>query len=467
MNKKLTDKVLMKTQSLISQWTTDADELLHRLFPICRSITGDGLRQTLQILSEYTPFDLHEIPSGTQCYDWTIPDEWNVRDAYIEDSSSRKVVDFRVSNIHLVNYSTPINAVMPFSELAPHLYTLPAMPDAIPYRTSYYKRTWGFCLSQEQFNRLDQNDAYHVVIDATLAPGALTYGDIVLGGSSGQEYLITTYCCHPSLANDNLSGIILWALLLKEMRGCSLRHSYRFVIAPETIGSLVYISQNEEKVKNLAGGLVVTTVAGPGKFGYKHTWRGNHLIDRVVERTFHELKLDAIDYPFDISGSDERQYSTPGLRIPLGTISKDKYYEYPYYHTSLDNLDFAKAGNLIQTLQLHLLAIEKLEQNITYRSLNPIGEPMLGKRGLYPALGGAIRQQAAANMAGDTTPAADANSFEVTYGKELDAILWLLFYTDGKTSLLDIAEKTSLPMQQLFEVAQKLAAHDLLEEVTA
>jgi len=212
---------------------------------------------------------------------------------------------------------------------------------------------------------------------------------------------------------------------------------------------------------------VVTTVAGPGKFGYKHTWRGNHLIDRVVERTFHELKLDAIDYPFDISGSDERQYSTPGLRIPLGTISKDKYYEYPYYHTSLDNLDFAKAGNLIQTLQLHLLAIEKLEQNITYRSLNPIGEPMLGKRGLYPALGGAIRQQAAANMAGDTTPAADANSFEVTYGKELDAILWLLFYTDGKTSLLDIAEKTSLPMQQLFEVAQKLAAHDLLEEVTA
>jgi aminopeptidase-like protein len=457
----------MKAQDSISQWTEDADDLLHRLFPICRSITGDGLRQTLQILSGYTPFDLHEVPSGTQCYDWTVPDEWNVREAYIEDSSGRRVVDFGVSNIHLVNYSTPVDTRMPFNELASHLNTLPAMPNAIPYRTSYYKRMWGFCLSQEQFNKLDQNDTYHVVVDATLAPGALTYGDIVLGGSSGQEYLITTYCCHPSLANDNLSGIVLWALLLKEMRGRSLRHSYRFVIAPETIGSLVYISQNEEKVKNLAGGLVVTTVAGPGKFGYKHTWRGDHLIDRVVERTFRELKLDYVDYPFDIGGSDERQYSTPGLRIPLGTISKDKYYEYPYYHTSLDNLDFAKAGNLVQTLQLYLLTIEKLEQNITYRSLNSIGEPMLGKRGLYPALGGAIRQQAAANPVGDTVRAVDTNSFDIIYGKELDAILWLLFYLDGKTSLLDIAEKTSLPMRQLFEVAQKLVSHGLLEEVTA
>ena len=295
----------------------------------------------------------------------------------------------------------------------------------------------------------------------------MTYGDTVLKGSSGQEYLITTYCCHPSLANDNLSGVVLWALLLKELRQRSLRHSYRFVIAPETIGALAYISQNEAQVKNLAGGLVVTTVAGPGKFGYKHTWRGDHIIDRVVGQTFRELKLDTIDYPFDISGSDERQYSTPGLRIPLGTISKDKYYEYPYYHTSLDNLDFAKAGNLVQTLQLYLLVIEKLEQNVTWRSLNSIGEPMLGKRGLYPALGGAIRQQAAASAVVDTAHNADVNSFDIIYGEEIDAIRWLLFYSDGKTSLLDIAEKISLPMRQLFEVAQKLAAHGLLEEVMA
>jgi aminopeptidase-like protein len=457
----------MKAQSQISQWIDDADDLLHRLFPLCRSITGDGLRETLQMLSRYTPFDLHETPSGTQCYDWTVPDEWNVREAYSEDSSGHRVVDFGTSNIHLVNYSTPVDVRMPFNELAPHLNTLPAMPAAIPYRTSYYKRTWGFCLSQEQFNKLDQNDIYHVLIDATLAPGALTYGDIVLNGSSGREYLITTYCCHPSLANDNLSGVVLWALLLKEMRQRSLRHSYRFVIAPETIGALVYISQNEEKVRNLTGGLVVTTVAGQGKFGDKHTWRGDHLIDRVVEQTFRELKLDYIDYPFDISGSDERQYSTPGLRVPLGTISKDKYYEYPYYHTSLDNLDFAKAGNLVQTFQLYLLAIEKLEQNVTWRSLNSIGEPMLGKRGLYPALGGAIRQQAAANVTGDTTHATDGNSFDIIYVEELDAIRWLLFYLDGKTPLLDIAEKTSLPMRQLFEVAQKLVSHGLLEEVTA
>jgi aminopeptidase-like protein len=458
----------MKAQDLISQWTEDADDLLHRLFPICRSITGDGLRQTLQLLSGYTPFDLHEIPSGTHCYDWTIPDEWNVRDAFIEDSSGRRVVDFGVSNIHLVNYSMPVDARMPFNELASHLHTLPAMPDAIPYRTSYYKRSWGFCLSQEQFNKLDQNDTYHVVVDTFLKPGALTYGDTVLKGLSGQEYLITTYCCHPSLANDNLSGVVLWALLLKELRHRSLRHSYRFVIAPETIGALAYISQNEAQVRNLAGGLVVTTVAGPGKFGYKHTWRGDHLIDRVVVQTFRELELDYIDYPFDISGSDERQYSTPGLRVPLGTISKDKYYEYPFYHTSLDNLDFAKAGNLIQTLQLYLLAIEKLEQNVTYRSLNSIGEPMLGKRGLYPTLGGAIRQQAASNAVVDTArEVTDENNFSVIYGNELDAILWLLFYLDGKTPLLDIAEKTSLPVQQLFEVAQKLVGHGLLEEAIA
>jgi aminopeptidase-like protein len=431
-----------------------ADTLLRQLFPICRSITGNGTRQTLNLLREITPFDLYEIPSGTACYDWIIPDEWNVRDAYVADSTGRRVIDFQENNVHLVNYSIPFEGMLTYYELAPHLYTLPDLPNAIPYRTTYYNRAWGFCLTHEQFQKLDRNDKYHVVVDTTLAPGSLTYGEAILPGISGQEYLVTTYVCHPSLANDNLSGVVLWTLLLAELRkrastGSALRHSYRFVIAPETIGALAYISRNEQAVRALVGGFVATTVAGPGRFGYKSTWRGDSVIDRVVRLTFKELNLDYVEHPFEVNGSDERQYSTPGLRVPVGTICKDKYYEYAYYHTSLDNLDFVHADALVATLKLYLGAIEKLEQNRTYRSLNPIGEPMLGKRGLYPKMGGGLKQKAAGNA---------------PQVSELDVIRWLLFFADGQTSLLDIAEKTGLPVQQLHEVAKKLMLNKLLEE---
>jgi len=443
-------------------YTQQADEFFRRLFPICRSITGNGLRETLRVLNAYTPFDVSEVLSGTQCYDWTIPDEWNVRDAFVADSSGRRVIDFKANNVHLVNYSIPFEGTLTFDELAPHLYTLPDLPNAIPYRTTYYNRAWGFCLTHAQWTQLDRNEKYHVVIDTTLAPGSLTYGEARLHGSSGDEYLISTYCCHPSLANDNLSGPILWTLLLNELRQRQLRNSYRFVIIPETIGAIAYIAHNEDALKNMQGGFIPTTVAGPGPFGFKQTWRGDSVIDRVVRLTFKELGLDFIPYPFDVNGSDERQYSTPGLRLPIGTISKDKYYEYPYYHTSLDNLDFVSAAHLVETLKLYVMAIEKLEWNRTYRSRNPIGEPMLGKRGLYPKVGGAIKQQAASATAhGERGYAVDAGN--IMYGNELDAIRWLMFYADGKTPLLDIAEKTGLPMQQLHEVAQKLVAGGLLE----
>jgi aminopeptidase-like protein len=441
--------------------TAQADELFRTLFPICRSITGNGLRRTLHLLRDVSPFNLFDIPSGTVCYDWTIPDEWNVCDAYVADSTGRRLIDFQQNNVHLVNYSIPFEGTLTFDELAPHLHTLPDLPTAIPYRTTYYNRAWGFCLTHEQFQKLDRSAMYRVVVDTTLQRGSLTYGEALLPGSSGKEYLISTYVCHPSLANDNLSGPILWTLLLRELRGRDLYHSYRFVIAPETIGALAYISRNEAAVRELAGGFVLATVAGPGRFGYKRTFCGDSVIDRIVRLTFRELGLEFIDHPFDAMGSDERQYSTPGLRVPVGMISKDKYYEYEYYHTSLDNLEFVSAANLVETLKLYLLAIKKLEQNRTYRSLNPIGEPMLGKRGLYPKTGGAIRQKAVGSAAHGF--AVDAGN--IPYGNELDAIRWVLFHADGQTPLLDVAEKTGLPLKQLYEVAEKLAAGGLLEAV--
>ncbi len=444
--------------------TRDADVLLCTLFPICRSITGGGLRRTLNLLRDVTSFDLTEVPSGTVCYDWTVPDEWNVRDAYVADSTGRRVIDFQQNNVHLVNYSIPFEGTLTFDKLAPHLFTLPDLLTAIPYRTTYYNRAWGFCLAHEQFQKLDCNETYRIVVDTTLAPGSLTYGEALLPGTSGKEFLISTYVCHPSLANDNLSGVVLWTLLLRELRTRDLHHSYRFVIAPETIGALAYITRNENAVRALTGGFVATTVAGPGRFGYKRTFRGDSVMDRVARLTFRELGLEFNEYPFDVNGSDERQYSTPGLRVPVGTICKDKYYEYPYYHTSLDNLEFVSATNLVETLKLYVLAIEKLEQNRTYRSLNPIGEPMLGKRGLYPKTGGAIKQKAAdASAHGERRYAVDAGN--ILYGNELDAIRWVLFYADGLTPLLDIAEKTGLPLKQLYEVAEKLTAGGLLEAV--
>ena len=445
--------------------TAEADGLLRRLFPICRSITGKGVRQTLAMLREVQEFDILEVPSGTACYDWVIPDEWNVADAYVADPSGHRVIDFKRTNIHLVSYSTPVDQTMSFQELEEHLYTLPDLPEAIPYRTRYYHRNWGFCLSSNQLASMDRNARYHVRIDSTLEPGSLTRGEGVVKGSSGQEFLISTYCCHPSTANDNLSGQVLWALLYRELKSRGTRHTYRFLIGPETIGAISYLAQNQEAARNLSGGFVITTVAGPGKPGYKHTYAGDHLIDRAVDRAFQELGLDYARYPFDINGSDERQYSTPGFRIPVGTICKDKYYEYPYYHTSLDNLDFISAGDLVTTLQVYLSAIEKLELNGTYRSLNPYCEPMLGKRGLYPQVGGHIKQGAMDPNMDHGDRGYSVSGEQVIYGNELDSILSLMFECDGNASLLDISEKTGFPLKLLHDTAQKLNHHGLLEEV--
>ena len=284
-------------------------------------------------------------------------------------------------------------------------------------------------------------------------------------GSAAGEYLISTYCCHPSLGNDNLSGVVLWTLLLQELGRLSLRHAYRFVILPETIGAIVWLSRNEQRARALRGGLIPSTVAGPGAFGYKRTFRGDDRIDRVVRATFGELGMQYVEYPFDVNGSDERQYSSPAFRIPTGTICKDKYYEYTNYHTSLDDLDFISAEALVQTLKLYLLAIEKLEQDRTYRSLASHGEPMLGKRGLYPKIGGSIKQKAADLNHRHAERPYEVSTEHILFGSDLDAMRWVLFYSDGQTSLLDIAERTGLPMRQLDAVADKLLKNQLLEIV--
>lgn len=443
----------------------DADKLFHELFPICRSITGNGVRRTLQRLNQVTAFDVKEIPSNTVCYDWVIPPEWNISDAFVKDSEGKKVIDFFENNLHVLNYSIPVSKKIPFYELDKHLHYLPEMPGAIPYRTSYYNREWGFCLTYDQYQQLDKNSEYEVVIDSNLSTGSLTYGEGRIEGHSDKEYLISTYCCHPSLANDNLSGMILWALLFRELKSKKTKHSYRFVIVPETIGAIAYLSKNEESMKKSDGGFIVTTVAGPGMFGYKETYKQNHLIDRVVKRTFEELDIPYKLYPFDINGSDESHYSAPYFRIPVCTICKDKYYEYEEYHTSMDNLNFVRADYLVESLKLYLLAIEKLEIDSTYNSLNPYCEPMLGKRNLYPKIGGHIKQKASNFMKSHWEREYNISTDDSISGNELDAISWLMFFSDGTQSLLDVSEKTKIPMKQLYEISKKLENHKLLVNI--
>jgi len=439
--------------------------LLERLFPVCRSITGNGVRRTLEILREIVDFNITEIPSGTTCFDWKVPDEWNITDAYLEDEEGNRYADFKFNNLHVVSYSEPVNKWLEFKELEPHLHSLPEMPEAIPYRTSYYKRDWGFCLTHRSLAEIDRSKRFHAVIESDLKPGSMTYGDIVLSGKSDQEYLISTYCCHPSMGNDNLSGVVLWAALLHEIQSLDLYHSYRFVIIPETIGAICYLSEHSEAMKKISGCLLPSNVAGPGRLGYKKTFIGDHTIDRIVEQTFLENGIEPVIYPFDILGSDERQYSSPGFRIPTGTICKDKYYEFQQYHTSLDNLEFANAGQLYETLQIYLGTIHNLEMNRNYLSRNPNGEPMLGKRGLYKSIGGSLVQPAHLGNKSHRDFKYKITTQKLTAGSDLDAMRWLLFYADGSKSLLDIAELINLPMSQLFGAARTLEEHGLIEEI--
>lgn len=419
-------------------------ELAARLYPICRSITGDGVRETLSILAETVPLEVQEVPTGTQVFDWTIPKEWNVREAWIEDPDGNRVVDFADHTLHLLNYSAPADATVSREELDEHLFSLPDQPDLIPYRTSYYHETWGFCLPHAARQSLPDGD-YRVKVDTTLEDGALTYGEIRVPGRSDREVLISTHVCHPSLANDNLSGItVVHALagLLARLPEGSLRFGYRFVFIPGTIGSIAWLARNPDAADRIAHGLVAANLGDPGPFHYKRSRRGNAVIDRTV---IHLLEhsgemLEVEDFvPF---GYDERQYCSPGFDLPVGSLTRTPWGRYPQYHTSADDLDFLRAESLGNSLYRYLQVVDALESNRKYQNLNPHCEPQLGKRGLYSKIGG-----------GDE-------------GRRRQlALLWVLNLSDGDHTLLDVAERADLPFDEIRQAADSLLEADLLEEI--
>lgn len=429
----------------------DISSLLEALFPICRSLTGNGNRKTFNILKEHIDLELHEVPSGTSVFDWTIPEEWNVSEAWLKDEDGNTILNFKDCNVHLLNYSSAIDEWMSFDELSKNLFFLEDFPDAIPYRTSYYKKRWGFCLSYNQFKTLDKSKKYHAYIDSTFdSKGSLTYATAFKKGKSDKEILLSSYCCHPSLANDNLSGMIGSALLFKHLSNIDTYYSYRLVIAPETIGVITFLAQNQDLLKNIIGGTVMTTIAGPGKIGLKASYDEVCEVQKAAEYVLNNNVEQWKSYPFTPDGSDERQYCTPGIRIPTVTICKDKYYEYKEYHTSKDNLDFVRPEQLNETLDIYKMWIDVLEMNRSYERFEPSCEYQLGKRGLYPQTGGQNNQQVAKD---------EEQHFEFS----TIAMNWLMFGCDGKTSLLDLALRSGLDLKVLYQHAQKFLGKNLLE----
>jgi aminopeptidase-like protein len=424
----------------------DPGEAMHAFiaeaFPICRSITGDGVRRTLARIAERIPLAIHEVPSGTPVFDWTVPREWNIRDAWIKDPSGRKVVDFQDSSLHVLNYSVPVHARLPLAELRQHLFTLPGKPSLIPYRTSYYKEAWGFCLAHNHLEALPEGE-YEVLIDSTLADGSLTYGECFLPGDEEREVLLSTHVCHPSLANDNLSGIAVMTWLAQELANREQRrYSYRFLFIPGTIGSITWLARNEERAGRIAHGLVAANLGDPGAFHYKRSRRGNAEIDRIVTAVLKasgELFGDEEFVPF---GYDERQYCSPGFDLPVGSLTRTPWGRYPEYHTSADDLAFVQPAALAGSLRTYLNVVETLEGNRRYLNLNPKCEPQLGRRGLYRTIGGDDAGRA----------------------REL-ALLWVLNLSDGYSSLLDVAERSDLGFAAIREAADALLEAGLLREV--
>jgi aminopeptidase-like protein len=412
--------------------------LVSELYPICSSITGNGLREVLRRIGRRIPLEIHEVPTGTAVFDWTVPREWNIRDAYVRNSRGEKIIDFKNSNLHVMNYSVPVNAKLSLAELKPHLYALPDRPDWIPYRTSYYRETWGFCLAQRQLDALPE-DQYEVVIDSSLEDGSLTYAECVIPGKSKEEVLISCHACHPSLCNDNLSGLAVATFLAQALAGMDRRYSYRFLFIPGTIGSITWLSRNENVVPRIKHGLVLACVGDPGAFSYKKSRRGNAEMDRAV---LHLLASSGAPHnvrDFSPYGYDERQYCSPGFNLPVGCLNRTQHGKFPEYHTSADNLSFVTPEALLETFRFCLSVFRLLESNLTYVNLNPKCEPQLGRRGLYRLMGGLP----------------DAGAREL-------AMLWTLNLSDGDHSLLDIAERSGLRFEAIAQAADALRKSELL-----
>lgn len=417
--------------------------LIEQLYPICRSITGEGLRESLRRIGREVPLELREVPSGTPAFDWTVPREWNVRDAYIATLDGRRVVEFARSNLHLLQYSTPVDRVVDRAELVRHLHTLPETPDWIPYRTAYYSEAWGFCLSQRQAESLTE-DAYRVVIDTTLAPGHLTYGELALPGERPEEVLLSCHVCHPSLANDNLSGIAVAVALARGLMAAKRRYSYRFLFIPGTIGSLTWLAANEARVPLVKYGLVLSCLGDGAPVTYKASRRGDAAIDRIAA---HVLQQSGAPYrllPFTPYGYDERQYCSPGFDMPVGCLMRSPNGTFPEYHTSADNLGFIRPDALAHSLETLQRIVAVIEGDGRFLNLSPKGEPQLGKRGLYRPIGGQK----------------EAGGFDQM------ALLWVLSLADGKHSLLDTAERAAMPFAAIRAAADALLEKGLLAPVS-
>ena len=414
--------------------------LVTDLYPICRSITGDGLRTTLRKIGEQVPLEIHEVPTGTRVFDWTVPKEWNITDAYVKNSAGERVIDFRKSNLHVVGYSLPMHEWLSLTELREHLHASPEHPDWIPYRTSYYRDTWGFCLSHNDMLALKE-DTYEVCIAATLRDGFLSYGECYLPGDTRDEVLISCHTCHPSLCNDNLSGIAIAVHLARALSTRRRRYSYRFVFAPATIGAITWLARNEGAVSRIKHGLVLACLGDPGQSTYKKSRRGNAQIDRVVA---HVLRHSGSAYEirdFTPFGYDDRQYCSPGFDLPVGSLMRTPNGCYPEYHTSADDLEFVRPEALADSYSKCMKVIGILEANTTYMNQSPKCEPQLGRRGIYDGVG-----------PGGLLPV-----------EEL-AILWVLNLSDGNHSLLDIAERADMDFDVVLRASDTLREHDLLVE---
>lgn len=417
-------------------------EWIAQLYPICRSITGDGLRRTLAAIHEEIPLTIHHVATGLKVLDWTVPQEWNIRDAYIKNSRGERIVDFNVSNLHVLNYSIPVRARLSLTELKSHLFSLPDHPDWIPYRTSYYKEEWGFCLTHSQLLGLEDDD-YDVCIDSSLTNGHLSYGECVFAGEVPDEVLISCHVCHPSLCNDNLSGLAVATFLAQRLAERPHRYSYRFLFLPGTIGAITWLARNPEQTKRIKHGVVLTCLGDAGAFTYKKSRRGDAEVDRAVR-----CVLETRGRPFQILefspyGYDERQYCSPGFNLPVGCLMRSQWGTFPEYHTSADNLDFIKPDQLADSLFTCEAVVELLERNRTYQNLSPFGEPQLGKRGLYRPTGGS------------------------DIGLDNLATLWVLNLADGHHTLLDIAERSGIAFPVLDEAARRLVGGGLLRETGA
>jgi aminopeptidase-like protein len=415
---------------------------MRELYPICRSITGEGLRSSLRILQRWAPLELHEVPTGTRVFDWEVPREWNLRSARLWGPDGELIADAARLNLHLLNYSVPFRGTVGLEELQTHLHSLPDAPELVPYRTSYYREAWGFCLSDSVRKRLVPGD-YRVEIDTTLADGSLTYGELFLPGAEDGEVLISTHCCHPSLANDNCAGMVMCAALARSLSGMDRRYGYRFLFVPGTIGAIAWLALNEKRTGRIAHGLVAACVGDRGRLTYKRSRRGDAEIDRAVIEVLRSSGQEHQVREFTPYGYDERQYGSPGFDLPVGSLTRTPYGEYPEYHTSADDPSLVPPEKLADTFRRYLEVFEVLEGNAAYRNLEPRCEPQLGKRGLYASVGG--QSHAAARQM---------------------AMLWLLNLSDGEHSLLDVAERSGVPFPELRRAADALERAGLLAPVT-